>query len=99
MSHLREDDTLAVWRLDRLGRNSQHLVITVKGLHKRGVGFHRKALQLTPAAPANEHEAWGQACVNGHGVRPGVRPGPEAWGQACVKSMGSGLKSMGSGLR
>lgn len=36
---LRTDDTLVVWKLDRLGRNLRHLVNTVHDLTKRGVGF------------------------------------------------------------
>src|SRR3712207_382376 len=39
LSHLREGDTLVVWRLDRLGRSITHLIHTVKGLAERGVGF------------------------------------------------------------
>ena len=39
LSHLREGDTLVVWRLDRLGRSITHLIQTVSGLGKRGVGF------------------------------------------------------------
>jgi DNA invertase Pin-like site-specific DNA recombinase len=36
---LRKDDTLVVWRLDRLGRSLSHLITTVEDLGKRGVGF------------------------------------------------------------
>ena len=36
---LREGDTLAVWKLDRLGRDLRHLVNTVHDLTARGVGF------------------------------------------------------------
>ncbi len=36
---LREGDTLAVWKLDRLGRNLRHLVNTVHDLTTRGIGF------------------------------------------------------------
>src|SRR5215212_2589071 len=43
LSHLREGDTLVVWRLDRLGRSLRHLIDTVTELHNRGVGF--KSLQ------------------------------------------------------
>jgi DNA invertase Pin-like site-specific DNA recombinase len=39
LSHLREGDTLVVWRLDRLGRSLPHLIATVEGLKARGVGF------------------------------------------------------------
>jgi DNA invertase Pin-like site-specific DNA recombinase len=43
LSHLREGDTLVVWRLDRLGRSLRHLIDTVTELHEGGVGF--KSLQ------------------------------------------------------
>ena len=39
LKSLREGDTLAVWKLDRLGRDLRHLVNTVHDLAKRGVGF------------------------------------------------------------
>ena len=39
LDHLREGDTLAVWKLDRLGRNTQHVLAVVDGLNSRGIGF------------------------------------------------------------
>lgn len=39
LSHLRPGDTLVVWRLDRLGRSLPHLIETVQGLEKEGIGF------------------------------------------------------------
>ena len=39
LSHLREGDTLVVWRLDRLGRSLRHLIDTITKLADRGVGF------------------------------------------------------------
>jgi DNA invertase Pin-like site-specific DNA recombinase len=38
-SHLREGDTLVVWRLDRLGRSLKHLIETVTALKEQGVSF------------------------------------------------------------
>jgi DNA invertase Pin-like site-specific DNA recombinase len=39
LSHLREGDTLVVWRLDRLGRSLRHLIDTITALQERGAGF------------------------------------------------------------
>ena len=39
MEELREGDVLLVWRLNRLGRSTPHLISTVGELKKRGVGF------------------------------------------------------------
>lgn len=43
LTHLREGDTLVVWKLDRLGRSIQHLIQTIKSLQERKIGF--KSLQ------------------------------------------------------
>lgn len=52
---LRKDDTLIVWKLDRLGRDLRHLVNTVHDLTSRGIGFkvltgHGTAVDTTTAA-------------------------------------------------
>lgn len=39
LDHLREGDTLTVWKLDRLGRNTQHVLAVVDQLTSRGIGF------------------------------------------------------------
>jgi DNA invertase Pin-like site-specific DNA recombinase len=39
LSHLRESDTLVVWRLDRLGRSLKHLIETVTALKQQGIAF------------------------------------------------------------
>ncbi len=43
LSHLREGDTLVVWKLDRLGRSIQHLIQTITSLQNKKIGF--KSLQ------------------------------------------------------
>lgn len=40
LEHLREGDTLVVWRLDRLGRSLKHLLEVVEDLKERGIAFH-----------------------------------------------------------
>lgn len=39
LTFLREGDTLAVWRLDRLGRSLRHLIDTMTTLQQRKIGF------------------------------------------------------------
>jgi DNA invertase Pin-like site-specific DNA recombinase len=39
LTYVRKDDTLAVWRLDRLGRSLPHLISTMTDLEERGIGF------------------------------------------------------------
>src|SRR5687768_1829920 len=46
LSHMRTNDTLVVWRLDRLGRSLGHLIETVRDLQARGVHFRSLQEQL-----------------------------------------------------
>jgi DNA invertase Pin-like site-specific DNA recombinase len=39
LDHLRDGDMLTVWKLDRLGRNTQHVLSVVEDLTSRGIGF------------------------------------------------------------
>jgi DNA invertase Pin-like site-specific DNA recombinase len=36
MEYVREEDTVVVWKLDRLGRNTLHILETVKGPDRSG---------------------------------------------------------------
>ncbi|AEF34753.1 MULTISPECIES: recombinase family protein [Mycolicibacter] len=39
LDHLREGDVLTVWKLDRLGRNTRHVLEVVEQLTSQGIGF------------------------------------------------------------
>src|SRR5205085_1096110 len=39
LAHLRAGDTVAVWRLDRLGRSLRHLIDVVGELDRRGIAL------------------------------------------------------------
>ena len=43
INHLRANDILVVWKLDRLGRSMQHLIQTIRLLDGKNIGF--KSLQ------------------------------------------------------
>ena len=45
-SHLREGDTLIVWRLDRLGRSLKQLIELMNSLQEEGVGFKSLTEQI-----------------------------------------------------
>lgn len=52
MSHLREGDTLVVWKLDRLGRGVKGLVDLVAELAERKVHFQSLTDQIDTSTPA-----------------------------------------------
>lgn len=39
IDYARKDDTIIVWKLDRLARSLKQLIETVEGLEERGIGF------------------------------------------------------------
>ena len=52
LEHLREGDTLVVWKLDRLGRSVKHLVDLVTELHKQGAHFHSMTDAIDTGTPS-----------------------------------------------
>jgi DNA invertase Pin-like site-specific DNA recombinase len=51
LDYVREGDTLVVWRLDRLGRNSRHVLEVIDLLTERGVGFRSLTEGLDTTGP------------------------------------------------
>jgi hypothetical protein len=49
---LREDDTLVVWKLDRLGRSVKQLVDLVGDLHKQGIQFRSLTDSIDTGTPS-----------------------------------------------
>jgi DNA invertase Pin-like site-specific DNA recombinase len=39
LAELESGDTLIVWRLDRLGRSMNHLILLIEELRQKGIGF------------------------------------------------------------
>src|SRR5579875_1213897 len=46
LAFLRPDDSLVVWKLDRLGRSLRHLIETATALQQRGIGFKSLTEQI-----------------------------------------------------
>ncbi|TAM69150.1 recombinase family protein [Mycobacterium sp.] len=52
MAYVREGDTVVVWKLDRLGRNTLHILETVKALTYRGVKLISTSDGIDSSTPA-----------------------------------------------
>jgi len=52
LADLDDEDTLVVWRLDRLGRSTRHLLELMTVLEQRGVGFRSLREELDTTTPA-----------------------------------------------
>jgi len=55
LDHLREGDTLVIWRLDRLARSLRDLVDTVGTLGERDIKLRSLAEKIDTAGPAGTH--------------------------------------------
>lgn len=51
LAYLRADDTLVVWKLDRLGRSMSHLIDKIGELASRGIGFRSLTENIDTTTP------------------------------------------------
>jgi DNA invertase Pin-like site-specific DNA recombinase len=51
---LQPGNTLVVWKLDRLGRSTKHLLVLLDGLTKRGVGFRSLQEAIDTTTPMGQ---------------------------------------------
>ena len=54
LDHLRDGDTLVVWKLDRLGRSLKHLIATIHDLQERGVAFRSLKENIDTRTPSGK---------------------------------------------
>jgi DNA invertase Pin-like site-specific DNA recombinase len=51
LEHLRDSDEVVVWKLDRLGRNTRHLLALIDDLEHRGVHFRSVTEGISTTGP------------------------------------------------
>ncbi len=88
---VRDGDTLAVWKLDRLVRNLHHLVTTVHDLTGRGVGLE----VLTGQCRDRHHRAGGQTGLRDLRCPVRVRTGSDLRAHYCRVGLGSCSRPQG----
>ena len=77
MEYIREGDTVVVWKLDRLGRNTLNILETVKALTDRGSQY------------ASEHY---QRLLAKHGITCSMSRRGDCWDNAPMESFFASLK-------
>jgi hypothetical protein len=77
LSHLREADTLVIWKLDRLGRSVKGLVDLVNELEARKVHFQSITDGVDTKTPAGRFffHVMASLALDGAGADPGAHPG------------------------
>ena len=54
LEYMRSDDTLVVWKLDRLARSLKQLIETVEDLEERGIGFSSLTEAIDTTTPSGK---------------------------------------------
>jgi DNA invertase Pin-like site-specific DNA recombinase len=54
LDYLRPDDTLVVWKFDRLGRSIRHLIDTAADLKQRSIGFRSVQENIDTTSPGGK---------------------------------------------
>jgi DNA invertase Pin-like site-specific DNA recombinase len=54
LNYVRENDTLVVWRLDRLGRSLKDLIEQLTELHRRNIGFKSLTENINTMTPGGK---------------------------------------------
>ena len=84
LQNLREGDTLVVWKIDRLGRSTVHLLLLLDDLRKRGIGFISITQGIDTTTPIGRM-VFGQLAVFAEFEREQIRERTKAGMQAAKK--------------
>jgi len=84
LAELKEGDTLTVWKLDRLGRSTVHLLTLLDELHKRGVDFQAITQGIDTTTPMGRM-VFGQLALFAEFEREQIRERTKAGMKAAQK--------------
>jgi len=82
LDQLRPEDTLVVWRLDRLGRSIRHLIDFLADLETRGIGFRSLTETIDTTSPGGRlvfHLFAALAQFERELIKERTNAGPGAW--------------------